>query len=225
MPDTQTAGLIILFLSLALLVALPFPLRRLWSAWSSRRRMRHQAATHGVAPADYLDLRQAIALMDKILAHAGDGDSFRSFQTDVSYAAKIVGRKRYDRRILMNAYLETMRGNSAPAKRSGHRRPPLVRTRPRPLPQPRSRWTRPALSVAGSALWTPKKKSPLHEVNLPGSSDTEPPTVEEASAVAPTSAKSLDHALAVLFIRLGPPPEPAENDYAPASNGGGGAQQ
>ncbi len=55
--------------------------------------------------------------------------------------------------------------------------------------------------------------------------DEEPMTPSEAASVAPLSARSLDRALAELFIRLGPPPEPSATDYAPASNGGGGAQQ
>jgi len=48
---------------------------------------------------------------------------------------------------------------------------------------------------------------------------------EEVAAVVPVSAQSMDHALAMLFIQLGPPPESTDNHYAPASNGGGGAQQ
>ncbi|MFD4315005.1 hypothetical protein [Streptomyces sp. NPDC058548] len=52
-----------------------------------------------------------------------------------------------------------------------------------------------------------------------------PLSPEERSEVAGTSGTSIDHALAMLFIRLGPPPEETELDYAPASNGGGGAQQ
>lgn len=48
---------------------------------------------------------------------------------------------------------------------------------------------------------------------------------DEASAAAPYSAQSIDQALAMLFIRLGPPPKPSETGYAPASNGDGGARQ
>ncbi|MFV6032345.1 hypothetical protein [Streptomyces sp. NPDC056264] len=47
----------------------------------------------------------------------------------------------------------------------------------------------------------------------------------ERAEAAPAAANSIDHAMAMLFIRLGPPPEETELDYAPASNGGGGAQQ
>ncbi|MER5370367.1 hypothetical protein [Streptomyces sp. NPDC002722] len=60
---------------------------------------------------------------------------------------------------------------------------------------------------------------------LPYPRDDEQPTPDETSAVAPTSMQSLDHAMAMLFIRLGPPPETTETNYAPVSNGGGGAQQ
>ncbi|WP_432112730.1 hypothetical protein [Streptomyces sp. S1] len=48
---------------------------------------------------------------------------------------------------------------------------------------------------------------------------------EELANVADSSEGSIDHALAMMFIRLGPPPETTEVDYVPASNGGGGAQQ
>ncbi|MFE6223046.1 hypothetical protein [Streptomyces sp. NPDC057854] len=48
---------------------------------------------------------------------------------------------------------------------------------------------------------------------------------EELAKVADSSEGTIDHALAMMFIRLGPPPEPTEVDYAPASSGGGGAQQ
>lgn len=50
-------------------------------------------------------------------------------------------------------------------------------------------------------------------------------SAEDSAAVASTSEQTLDHAMAMLFIKLGPPPEPTENKYAPASNGGGGAEQ
>ncbi|MFE6787859.1 hypothetical protein ACFVFF_36970 [Streptomyces sp. NPDC057680] len=62
---------------------------------------------------------------------------------------------------------------------------------------------------------------------LPSPLDEAPPklSTEEKSEVAGASGTSINHALAMLFIRLGPPPEETELDYAPASNGGGGAQQ
>ncbi|GAA2505090.1 hypothetical protein [Streptomyces gobitricini] len=47
----------------------------------------------------------------------------------------------------------------------------------------------------------------------------------EREAVAADSGNAIDHALAMLFLRLGPPPGPTELDYTPAGNGGGGAQQ
>ncbi|WP_329056531.1 hypothetical protein OG511_02580 [Streptomyces sp. NBC_01453] len=50
-------------------------------------------------------------------------------------------------------------------------------------------------------------------------------TARQSAEVAHTSGTTLDHALARLFLRLGPPPEPTENNYAPASSGDGGAQQ
>ncbi|MDV9188467.1 hypothetical protein R6L23_09610 [Streptomyces sp. SR27] len=63
-----------------------------------------------------------------------------------------------------------------------------------------------------------RQRSPLDEAPSQLSS-------EERSEVASASGASIDHALAMLFIRLGPPPEETELDYAPASSGGGGAQQ
>lgn len=60
---------------------------------------------------------------------------------------------------------------------------------------------------------------------LPYPRDAEQPTPDEKSTVAPTSMQSLDHAMGMLFIRLGPPPEATETNYAPVSNGDGGAQQ
>jgi hypothetical protein len=48
---------------------------------------------------------------------------------------------------------------------------------------------------------------------------------EQLQETVNSSEGSLEHALALLFIRLGPPPEPTEVDYVPVSNGGGGAQQ
>lgn len=48
---------------------------------------------------------------------------------------------------------------------------------------------------------------------------------EEAEAVAPTAEETIEHTMARMFMRLGPPPEPTELDYTPAGSGGGGAQQ
>lgn len=53
----------------------------------------------------------------------------------------------------------------------------------------------------------------------------EPLTGAEAAAVAIASGETLDHALARLFLRLGPPPEPTEADCEPASSGDGGAKR
>ena len=52
--------------------------------------------------------------------------------------------------------------------------------------------------------------------------DVEPGTFD-AKDVEPAVA-TLSHALAGLFLRLGPPPDPIEQDFAPASSGDGGAQ-
>lgn len=48
----------------------------------------------------------------------------------------------------------------------------------------------------------------------------------ERAEAAVDAGRSIDHALAMLFIRLGPPPEESNiDDYTPASSGGGGARQ
>ncbi len=48
---------------------------------------------------------------------------------------------------------------------------------------------------------------------------------EEIEDVAPAAEVTIDHTLARLFLRLGPPPEDSTLDYTPAGRGGGGAQQ
>lgn len=52
-----------------------------------------------------------------------------------------------------------------------------------------------------------------------------PLSPQETAAAAPPAGQSIERALALLFIRLGPPPEPAELDYSPAGHGGGGTAQ
>jgi hypothetical protein len=54
---------------------------------------------------------------------------------------------------------------------------------------------------------------------------TQPLNASEAAAVAGIAEETIEHTLARLFLRLGPPPETAEIDYTPAGRGGGGAQQ
>jgi hypothetical protein len=48
---------------------------------------------------------------------------------------------------------------------------------------------------------------------------------EDAELLAPAAEQTIEHSLALLFLRLGPPPEPTQLDYSPAGHGGGGAQQ
>ncbi|MEU5314379.1 hypothetical protein [Streptomyces sp. NPDC021562] len=52
-----------------------------------------------------------------------------------------------------------------------------------------------------------------------------PLPTEEAQLVAGAAANTINHTLARLFLRLGPPPESANGDFMPVSSGGGGAQQ
>lgn len=61
--------------------------------------------------------------------------------------------------------------------------------------------------------------------NVTLQSTEEPLTDRESAEVARTSETTLDYALACLFLRLGPPPEPTALDYAPVSSGDGGAKQ
>ncbi|MEU6988536.1 hypothetical protein ABZ946_34845 [Streptomyces sp. NPDC046324] len=83
------------------------------------------------------------------------------------------------------------------------------------------------------SLWLSSRPDPVivatsTDVGFDVVSFKDPPeqlSPEEGAAVADRSGSTIDHALAMLFIRLGPPPEPTELDYAPAGNGGGGAQQ
>ncbi|WP_069765316.1 hypothetical protein [Streptomyces sp. LUP47B] len=55
--------------------------------------------------------------------------------------------------------------------------------------------------------------------------EEEPLTRDEAAVVAIDSRKTIDHALARLFLSLGPPPNPIELDKEPVSSGDGGARQ
>ncbi|EFL36460.1 integral membrane phosphodiesterase [Streptomyces viridochromogenes DSM 40736] len=48
---------------------------------------------------------------------------------------------------------------------------------------------------------------------------------DETPAVARAAGETLEHTLARLLVRLGPPPEPTALEYAPAGNGDGGARQ
>jgi len=48
--------------------------------------------------------------------------------------------------------------------------------------------------------------------------------VEDASA-AKAAGETIEHTLARLFVRLGPPPEPTALEYTPAGSGDGGARQ
>ncbi|MFI1606968.1 hypothetical protein ACH4YN_33285 [Streptomyces griseofuscus] len=53
----------------------------------------------------------------------------------------------------------------------------------------------------------------------------QPIGTEAAEEVAPVAEQTIEHTLARMFMRLGPPPEPTELDYESAGSGGGGAQQ
>ncbi|MFD8194690.1 hypothetical protein [Streptomyces wuyuanensis] len=60
-------------------------------------------------------------------------------------------------------------------------------------------------------------------VALPDEGSSESPSTFDAEDVAPAVA-TLDHALAGLFLRLGPPPDPCQQGFAPVNSGDGGAQ-
>ncbi|MER5904365.1 hypothetical protein ABT150_30400 [Streptomyces mirabilis] len=50
-------------------------------------------------------------------------------------------------------------------------------------------------------------------------------TLDERQRLAAQTASTISHTLALLFLRLGPPPEGASGDASPVTSGGGGAQQ
>ncbi|WP_143672367.1 hypothetical protein [Streptomyces sp. OK228] len=50
-------------------------------------------------------------------------------------------------------------------------------------------------------------------------------TLDERRLLAAQTASTISHTLALLFLRLGPPPEGASGDASPVTSGGGGAQQ
>jgi EAL domain-containing protein (putative c-di-GMP-specific phosphodiesterase class I) len=54
--------------------------------------------------------------------------------------------------------------------------------------------------------------------------DYAPPLQDEAAAVV-RAAGEIEHTLARLFVRLGPPPEPTGLEYTPAGSGDGGSRQ
>ncbi|WP_228978572.1 hypothetical protein [Streptomyces sp. DH12] len=85
-----------------------------------------------------------------------------------------------------------------------------------------------ASEVAYASRHLPDDPGTFTRVHLPlflAAQDAAQASAEDRAAVAATSGSSIDHALAMLFLRLGPPPEPTELDYTSAGNGGGGAQQ
>ncbi|MEV7793387.1 hypothetical protein AB0O68_15550 [Streptomyces sp. NPDC087512] len=70
-------------------------------------------------------------------------------------------------------------------------------------------------------VWSSTMSVPVRLSGLP----QRPLEPEDAAAAAPAAEETLESALARLFLRLGPPPEPTELDYTPVGRGGGGAQQ
>lgn len=58
-----------------------------------------------------------------------------------------------------------------------------------------------------------------------GTRTTEVLRPEDIAFAAPAAEETIEHTLARLFLRIGPPPEPTEFDYEPVGSGGGGAQQ
>ncbi|MFF3710868.1 hypothetical protein [Streptomyces phaeochromogenes] len=81
--------------------------------------------------------------------------------------------------------------------------------------------TDPDLSASGNPVLNqlpvrrPKRKAPQPQTMR----------LKDAEAAAPAATTTIDHALARLFIRLGPPPVPTAPDHVPAGSNGGGAQQ
>ncbi|PBC93994.1 hypothetical protein BX281_1867 [Streptomyces sp. Ag82_O1-15] len=48
-------------------------------------------------------------------------------------------------------------------------------------------------------------------------------STEDEQLVAERTADAINHTLARLFLRLGPPPESTNGDFAPVSSSGGGS--
>ncbi|MFE5943129.1 hypothetical protein [Streptomyces sp. NPDC056480] len=70
------------------------------------------------------------------------------------------------------------------------------------------------------------QRKPAPSPRTPAAEDSADLSPAERASVAVDAASSIDHALAMLFVRLGPPPEESEIDnYSPASSGGGGVKQ
>ncbi|MGW1554721.1 hypothetical protein [Streptomyces sp. NPDC002346] len=58
-----------------------------------------------------------------------------------------------------------------------------------------------------------------------GSDSLEALTPEERQILARQTASTINHTLAQLFLRLGPPPAGTNGSFSPVTSGGGGAQQ
>ncbi|MEV5439579.1 hypothetical protein AB0K80_26745 [Streptomyces sp. NPDC052682] len=79
-------------------------------------------------------------------------------------------------------------------------------------------------------LWAltelPLNASMLNQLHTRFAASGSPPlSPDMRAAVSKRAEQSIDQALAMLFIRLGPPPEMTGADCVPVSNSGGGIQQ
>lgn len=68
-----------------------------------------------------------------------------------------------------------------------------------------------------------RRRAMLWDNSWRGEDFPDPPDTFDAEDIAPAVA-TMNHALAALFLRLGPPPSPTEQDFAPVGSGDGGAQ-
>lgn len=178
------------------------------------QQMQHQV----FARSRTLDLAAGITVMHRVLGGKGSRRKIPR-RADIAYMARVIGPDRRARKALLNAYTNALKLNKLPDMEGSWDSWPTQN-----LQNPQTREDAPKLVFyrETSGLMAQYIEIP---VRVPSGSDVEPLTDEEASTVSATSAQSLDHALAMLFIRLGPPPEPSAIDYAPASKGGGGIQQ
>lgn len=195
-----------------------------------RLRMRQEARRNGapfvklqmehqvLARSRAIDLAPGITVMHRLLVMK---NLWRKSprKADITYAAGIVSPNVKIQRALQEAYLDALIQNRLSRVEGSWDSGPIQK-----LPTPRAFGSEPDFPFYLESS-SPTVQVAQYADQIPGASEAEPLTHEEASTVSATSVQSLDHALGMLFIRLGPPPEPSAIDYEPASNGGGGVQQ
>lgn len=155
-------------------------------------------------------------------------------------------------RALRKAHDAFTRSDASPEERYGVDAEPLIVTAERPTSEPdngsgtgafaealhaellRSYGEQPAdeslwgLAADGNPILVGRDRS-LRMYTFPGSTPEPPPlaalSAEDRQRLARETADTINHTLAQLFLRLGPPPEGTGGNHDPVRSGGGGAQQ